>query len=262
MRKAVFYKNVKFSQEVIQKGLNKIDSFADKKNKNIFRGSLLKLGDETWAHDNEAEFFNDYNKKIEYASFSRHYSEAELAISIDFRYNHTTISVEANNRPQIEEIHQIFSQNADKCLIPFEDQKMLEEPTIFIGHGRSNQWRELKDHLQEKHGYKIEAFEIGSRAGHTIRDILEEMLAKSSMAFIILTAEDEDMDGKYHARENVIHELGLFQGKLGFHKAIAILEEGTNEFSNLHGIQQLRFSKSNIKEIFGDVLATLKREYH
>lgn len=262
MRKAVFYQNVKFSQEVIQKGFNKIDSFADEKNKEFYIGSLLKLGDETWAHDNEAEFFNDYNKKIGYADFGRHYFEAKLALTINFSYNDTTISVEANNRSQIEEIHQIFSQNVDKCLIPFEDQKKLEEPTIFIGHGRNNQWRELKDHLQEKHGYKIEAFEIGSRAGHTIRDILEEMLAKSSMAFIIMTAEDEDMDGKYHARENVIHELGLFQGKLGFHKAIAILEEGTNEFSNLHGIQQLRFSKSNIKEIFGDVLATLKREYH
>jgi len=262
MKKKVFYKNVKFSQEVIQKGLNKIDSFVDEKNKELYRGSRVKFGDETWDHDNEAEFFNDYNKKIDYADFGRTYYKANLGLSLAFEYNDTTISVEANNRSQIEEIHQIFLQYAEKCIIPFEDQKMLEEPTIFIGHGRSNQWRELKDHLLEKHGYKIEAFEIGSRAGHTIRDILEEMLAKSSMAFIIMTAEDEDMDGKYHARENVIHELGLFQGKLGFHKAIAILEEGTNEFSNLHGIQQLRFSKSNIKEIFGDVLATLKREYH
>ena len=133
--------------------------------------------------------------------------------------------------------------------------------TIFIGHGRSSQWRELKDHLSDKHGYKIEAYETGARAGHTIRDILEEMSMKSSFAILVLTGEDKDGDGKLHPRPNVIHETGLFQGKLGFSKAIVLLEEGTEEFSNLYGIQQIRYSKNNIKEVFGEILATIKREF-
>ncbi len=87
------------------------------------------------------------------------------------------------------------------------------------------------------------------------------MLEKSSIAFLVMTAEDEDSAGKMHARENVIHELGLFQGRLGFPRAIALIEESTNEFSNIHGIQQIRFSKGNIKESFGDVVATIKREF-
>ncbi len=66
---------------------------------------------------------------------------------------------------------------------------------------------------------------------------------------------------KLNARPNVIHEIGLFQGRLGFNKAIVLLENGTEEFSNINGIQQLRFSKGNIKEVFGDILATLKREF-
>ena len=87
------------------------------------------------------------------------------------------------------------------------------------------------------------------------------MSAESSIAFLVHTAEDEDKDGTYHARENVIHETGLFQGKLGFKRAIVLLEDGCNEFSNISGIQQLRFAKDNIKESFGDVVSTINREF-
>ena len=122
-------------------------------------------------------------------------------------------------------------------------------------------WRDLKDHLQDKHGYSIEAYEVGARAGHTIRDMLEQMLSSSSFAILVLTAEDETSNGKFLARQNVIHETGLFQGRLGFNRAIVLLEKGTEEFSNIHGIEQIRFSKNNIKETYGEVLATLKREF-
>jgi hypothetical protein len=32
-------------------------------------------------------------------------------------------------------------------------------------------------------------------------------------------------------------------------------------FSNLDGIQHIKFSKNNIREAFGDVIATLRREF-
>jgi len=89
---------------------------------------------------------------------------------------------------------------------------------------------------------------------------LEEMLDSSSFALLVMTGEDETKDGKTLARQNVVHEAGLFQGKLGFSRAIILLEDGTEEFSNIHGLQQIRFSKGRIRESFGDVLAVLKRE--
>jgi hypothetical protein len=39
------------------------------------------------------------------------------------------------------------------------------------------------------------------------------------------------------------------------------LEAGAKEFSNIQGIHQIRFSKGNIREAYGDVLATLRREF-
>ena len=132
---------------------------------------------------------------------------------------------------------------------------------VFIGHGSSSQWRDLKDHLQDKHGYEVEAYETGARAGHHIRDILDEMASKSSFALLVMTAEDEQPDGAFRCRQNVVHETGLFQGTLGFSRAIVLMENGVEEFSNIQGIQQIRYQESNIKETFGEVLATLRREF-
>jgi len=68
-------------------------------------------------------------------------------------------------------------------------------------------------------------------------------------------------NGEFHARENVIHELGLFQGRLGFTRAIVLLEEGCQEFSNILGVNQICFTKGRIRETFGDILATIRREF-
>jgi predicted nucleotide-binding protein len=120
-------------------------------------------------------------------------------------------------------------------------------------------WRDLKDHLQDKHGYQVEAYETGARAGHTIRDILDDLASTASLAFLVHTAEDEQADGTHRPRQNVVHETGLFQGRLGFSRAIALIKEGTEQFSNLQGIDQIRFT--NIKETFGEILAVIRREF-
>lgn len=73
--------------------------------------------------------------------------------------------------------------------------------------------------------------------------------------------DDHAEDKTSRARQNVVHETGLFQGRLGFARAVVLVEEGVEGFSNLNGIQQIQFSQDNIREAFGDVLATIKREF-
>ena len=86
------------------------------------------------------------------------------------------------------------------------------------------------------------------------------MLDQASFAFLILTAEDEQANGKVHARMNVIHEVGLFQGRLGFERAIVLLEEGCEEFTNIQGLGQIRYPKGQISSIFEDIRKVLERE--
>ena len=59
---------------------------------------------------------------------------------------------------------------------------------------------------------------------------------------------------------NVIHEVGLFQAKLGLKKAIVLLEEGCEKFSNLHGVVEIRFPKGAIRATFEEIREVIERE--
>jgi len=131
---------------------------------------------------------------------------------------------------------------------------------IFIGHGQSKLWLELKDFLQDRLKLSYAEFNRVSAAGISTKDRLSEMLDSSCMAFLIFTAEDEMADGGFQARMNVIHEAGLFQGRLGFEKAIIVLEDGCEEFSNIFGIGQIRFPKGSISAGFEEIRRVLERE--
>jgi predicted nucleotide-binding protein len=132
--------------------------------------------------------------------------------------------------------------------------------TIFIGHGRSPVWRELKDFLEKRLHLSVDEFNSVPVAGVPTVTRLEEMLSAAAFAFLVMTADDELPDGKLHARLNVVHEVGLFQGRLGFKKAIILLEEGCEEFSNIHGLGQIRFPKGNVSAKFEEIRAVLERE--
>ncbi len=131
---------------------------------------------------------------------------------------------------------------------------------VFLGHGRSSAWKELRDFVRERLRLPCDEFNRVPVAGMTTISRLLQMLDDAEIAFLILTAEDEQADGKQHARMNVIHEAGLFQGRLGFERAIILLEEDCEEFSNVHGLGQIRFPKGKISDTFEEIRRVLERE--
>jgi predicted nucleotide-binding protein len=131
---------------------------------------------------------------------------------------------------------------------------------VFIGHGGSRLWKDLKDFIQDRLRLPWDEFNRVPVAGVTNIARLSEMLDSAAFAFVVLTAEDEQVDGKLRARMNVIHEVGLFQGRLGFTKAIVLLEEGCEEFSNIQGLGQIRFPKGRVDVAFEEVRRVLERE--
>jgi len=144
-----------------------------------------------------------------------------------------------------------------------ENKQKREErigTNVFIGHGRSKIWKDLKDFVQDRLHLPWDEFNRVPVAGVTNVARLSRMLDEAAIAFLIMTAEDEQADGKIHARMNVVHEVGLFQGRLGFERAIILFEDGCEEFSNINGLGQIRFPKENISAIFEDIRRVLERE--
>ena len=265
MKKGKDYSRVRFAAEVIREASETLRREVDSKEPQERRFYLIvEVDDAEWQHDTTEEFFADYRRATGRGVYQEEIGPGyELRLQFS-RDGDTAVSVKSSKRSKIESVFEVFETHIEESRLPElpEPQSPLpERPKIFIGHGRSLLWRELKDHLQDQHNHNVIAYEVGARAGHSVRDILKDMLSHSSFAILVMTGEDETGNDELHPRLNVVHELGLFQGCLGFSRAIVLLEEGTQEFSNIHGVHQIRFTKDNIKETFGDVLATLKREF-
>lgn len=88
---------------------------------------------------------------------------------------------------------------------------------------------------------------------------MEEVTGMASFAIIVLSAEDEQADGAMRAA-GVIHEAGFFQGRLGFARAIVVLQDGVQNLSNLAGLQYVSF-EHDIRDTYGEILSTSKREF-
>lgn len=260
MKKKKVYRRTRFSAEVLAQAYQSLRSAVGEE-PYFSRTLYVEIDEAKWNHDNEEEFFADYRRSTGTAYFWHTYSRAVAGLEVTAQSGYTEVSISAPDRSTIEAVFAIFEAALSTSMVPEPPPAPKMKPTVFIGHGGSTLWRDLKDHLQEQHGYPVEAYETGSRAGHAVRDVLEEMLNKSSFAILVMTGEDETASGELRARQNVVHEAGLFQGKLGFNRAIALVENGVETFSNISGVQQIRFEIGQIRSTFGDVLATLKREF-
>jgi predicted nucleotide-binding protein len=263
MKKRDHYHYTKFPPEVLREASDQfLKRLKGSASGTPARTRSVQRGCQTWEFDDDSEFSIEY-RKADVLEAEYFVIDTNGNFSVTYRDKHTYVTVRLNTREEIESVYEILDAAAPKYTLSREEREkeLSKSVVIFVGHGHSPQWRDLKDHLHEKHGFAVEAYETGARAGYTIVEVLKSLAQKAGFALLVLTAEDADSTGKLHARENVIHETGLLQGRLGFARAIMLVEEGCEQFSNIEGLQQIRFSRGNIKETFGEVLATLRREF-
>lgn len=259
MEKVKHYGRAKFNPRIIRSAIDicrKLSVSNDEKAASL----RVSIGDGSWNFDNVEEFLTEYsNEKVDGVWLQMFWRGTDNSLFVSIN-GQTQVSVSSKSRAFIEHVFSVFEEARPDDKVDLTPDMPDDDISIFIGHGRDNQWERLKSHLQDKHRLEIIAYETGARAGHTIRDILETMSDQASFALLVLTGEDRTESG-IRARQNVIHECGLFQGRLGFDRAILLVEEGVELASNFDGIQQLRFEKGRISEVFGDVIATLRREF-
>lgn len=220
----------------------------------------LASGDE-WEIDSREEFYDFYR--------SPDMTDARIVISshnsghIEFvfsQYMGTEVKFSHEDRAIVYELFDVFQAGVNDASDSYPQPEEIPtlQPVVFIGHGGSGTWRELKEFL-ELQKMTVVTYETERRLGDSVKETLESMLYKCNFAVLLHTAEDEQRDGPMRARQNVVHETGLFQGRLGFPRAIIVREEKCESFSNVHGINESHFGQS-IREVFGDVLLAVRRE--
>lgn len=160
----------------------------------------------------------------------------------------------------VDELNEMSDEEFENEISQVKNQKSAKKRGIFIGHGRSKLWARVNIFLKEDLKLETFSFESEPHEGESIIPILEGFLDKASFAILILTAEDETSDNKFRARQNVIHEAGLFQGRLGFKKAILLVQDGIEEYSNIAGLQHIKFHGDEIEETFYKLERVLRRE--
>ncbi|QSQ25172.1 nucleotide-binding protein [Pyxidicoccus parkwayensis] len=136
------------------------------------------------------------------------------------------------------------------------------QPKVFLGHGHSHLWRALKDFLQAELQLDPVEFNSATIVGQHIVQRLNDILGECKLAFLVMTPELEVMDEgtrSRHARQNVIHEIGLFQGRLGFEKTIILRQQDCAEFSNNAGVVYIEFPPGKIEACFEHVRRVVRK---
>ena len=91
----------------------------------------------------------------------------------------------------------------------------------------------------------------------TVIEKLEKYGRMADYAVLILTGDDRTENGESRARQNVIQELGWFQGVLGRNRTAILQQSGVAVASNLSGIVYLEFHDDSVESAFD----ALRREF-
>lgn len=129
---------------------------------------------------------------------------------------------------------------------------------VVFCHGRSEAWRALKDFVADELKLPWAEYNSESTVGMARKERLEALKAQAAVAIVVMTAEDT-VGNEVRARENVVHEIGYFQGAVGWLKTIVVQEERCAVFSNMDGTDVIRFI-AKVDETFEKVRQALKRE--
>jgi hypothetical protein len=263
------FNRVRFPAEVISTVYERWTGIVDEERPMLGLNEVVLANAETHTFDTVASWLDAYRRNPTACTLTSITLRGTSRFDYFFDPIHgSTIAVEVPSVDDVNELFEVFERAAPNYRLPEEPvsehapvSSLIPRPQVFIGYGgRSRAWRDLQDFLTRL-GVAVETFQSETRVGQTITDVLEGMLDRANFAFLVHTAEDDMGDGRMRARENIVHETGLFQGRLGLDRAIIVREEGTEQFSNVHGLQEIRFPSGQIHVAFGEVIEVLRKHF-
>ena len=133
---------------------------------------------------------------------------------------------------------------------------------VFVSHGHDPVWHAVQQFIEKECQPKLPTLELAHEAskGRTVIEKLDGESQNCSYAVILMTGEDIAGD-EMRARENVIHEIGFFQGRYGRDRVCLLHEEDVNVPSNLSGIVYCPFPKGRVEAALIDLQRELRAAF-
>lgn len=139
------------------------------------------------------------------------------------------------------------------------EKSPTEDVKVFIGHGHNEIVRyKVKNFIRDRCGLTPLILQELPSAGMTIIEKLEKYGRIADYAVLILTGDDVTQYGEARARQNVIQELGWFQGTLGRNRTALLVESGVELLSNISGVVFLKFEDNAVESVFEDLRKELE----
>lgn len=141
------------------------------------------------------------------------------------------------------------------CLTP-KSKQLQQDPKktakVFIGHGRNEIVRnKVEDFVRDRCGLQPLVLQDLPSSGLTVIEKLEKYGRTADYAVLILTGDDVMQEEEARrARQNVIQELGWFQGVLGRKRTAILRQQGVEIASNIAGVVYLEFVENNVEMAF------------
>jgi sugar/nucleoside kinase (ribokinase family) len=129
---------------------------------------------------------------------------------------------------------------------------------IFVSHGKNPEWFAVQRFVEDRFAAPVYSFESAPWGGRELSEALSKNLERCSLSVCVLTAEDFTGDGRKFARQNVIHEVGLFQGQHGFDRVVLLVEEGCDFIPEAAAPYTLYFPHNQIHQTFYQLAETIR----
>lgn len=145
-------------------------------------------------------------------------------------------------------------------LAKLREELGVQRPTgavkVFISHGKESPALDRVERYVRALGLDPVIVRRTPSEGMAVDDLVEKRLGECRCA-IILATKDDEFDGKWHPRQNVIHEIGLAQEKLD-NKVIYLKEEGADFPSNVSPKVWENFTQDDLAPAFEKIAKELR----
>lgn len=155
------------------------------------------------------------------------------------------------------------NSSAERPLVPIYSQAVASVANkVFLSqaHG-SSVAQKVKKYIEQNLGLKVMIYTDSAVAGKGPFENLEVMASQCGYAVVVLTKDDEVtgrnrsvgeglLNGQKRGRQNVIHEIGYCQAKMGADRVLILFEAGVEKPSNFEYLHGQQFTKGKLENVF------------